>query len=110
MLGKSYLWWFGWEPRITVTNLDLIKQVLPNKDHAFANSQLQLKFSTPIIGKGLVKTDGKQWALHRRIVSPAFHHEKLKVNKTLQMFLTNVSKKDFKTIMNYQNIEKTLIF
>ncbi len=79
MPGKSYLWWFGWEPRITITNLDLIKQVLPNKDHAFANSQLQLKFSTPIIGKGLVTTDGEEWALHRRIVSPAFHHDKLKV-------------------------------
>jgi cytokinin trans-hydroxylase len=76
--GKSYLWWFGWEPRITITDLDLIKQVLPNKDHAFTKSQMMLKFIMPVIGKGLVTTDGEEWALHRRIVNPAFHHEKLK--------------------------------
>ncbi len=79
MLGKNYLWWFGWEPRITITNFDLIKQVLPNKEHAFTNSELKLRFSTPIIGKGLVTTDGKEWALHHQIVSPVFHHEKFKV-------------------------------
>ncbi|CAM6039494.1 unnamed protein product [Sphagnum compactum] len=76
--GKSYLWWFGWEPRITITDLNLIKQVLPNKDHAFTKSQMMLKFSMPVIGKGLVTTDGEEWALHRRIVNPAFHHDKLK--------------------------------
>ncbi|CAK9209033.1 unnamed protein product [Sphagnum troendelagicum] len=76
--GKTYLWWFGSEPRITITNLDLIKQVLPNKDHAFGTSQLQIRFSTAIIGKGLVTTDGEEWALRRQIVSPAFHHEKVK--------------------------------
>jgi len=76
--GKTYLWWFGSEPRITITNLDLIKQVLPNKDHAFGTSQLEIRFSAPIIGKGLVTTDGEEWALHRQVVSPAFHHEKLK--------------------------------
>ncbi|CAN5960418.1 unnamed protein product [Sphagnum jensenii] len=75
---KSYLWWLGWEPRITITDLDLIKQVLPNKDHAFTKSQMMLKFMMPVIGKGLVTTDGEEWALHRRIVNPAFHHEKLK--------------------------------
>ncbi|KAH8940043.1 hypothetical protein BDL97_15G067200 [Sphagnum fallax] len=76
--GKSYLWWFGWEPRITITDVNLIKQVLPNKDHAFTKSQMMLKYSMPVIGKGLVTTDGEEWALHRRIVNPAFHHEKLK--------------------------------
>ncbi len=61
-----------------------------------------LKNTMPIIGKGLVTTDGEEWAFHRRIVNPAFHHEKLKVQtKTkLQMPLTNLLKKYFKIIMN----------
>jgi cytochrome P450 len=64
---------------MTITDLNLIKQVLPNKEHAFTKSQMMLKFTVPVIGKGLVTTDGEEWALHRRIVNPAFHHEKLKV-------------------------------
>ncbi|CAM6042203.1 unnamed protein product [Sphagnum compactum] len=65
-------------PRITIPDLDLIKQVLTNKDHLFAKSPLAVRSSKPIIGKGLVTTDGEEWALHCRIVNPAFHHEKLK--------------------------------
>jgi cytochrome P450 len=33
----------------------------------------------PVIGKGLVTTDGEESALHRQIVNLAFHHERLKV-------------------------------
>ncbi|KAH8939641.1 hypothetical protein BDL97_15G045900 [Sphagnum fallax] len=76
--GKSYLWWFGWEPRMTITDLDLIKQVLTNKDHVFTKSQIMVRSTKPVIGKGLVTTNGEEWALHRRIVNPAFHHENLK--------------------------------
>jgi cytochrome P450 len=102
MPGKSYLWWFGWEPRITITDLDLIKQVLTNKDHVFTKSQIVVRSIKPVIGKGLVTTDGEEWALHRRIVNPAFHHENLKVQTktTLQMFSTNLWKEYFRTIMN----------
>jgi cytochrome P450 len=102
MPGKSYLWWFGWEPSITITDLDLIKQVLTNKDHVFTKSQIVVGSLKPVIGKGLVTTDGEEWALHRRIVNPAFHHENLKVQTetTLQMFATKLWKEYFRTIMN----------
>ncbi len=102
MPRKSYLWWFGWEPRITITDLDLIKQVLTNKDHVFTKSQIMVRSTKPVIGKGLVTTNGEEWALHRRIVNPAFHHENLKVQTktTLQMFLTNLWKEYLRIIMN----------
>jgi cytochrome P450 len=64
---------------ITIPDLDIIKQVLTNKDHLFTKFPLAVRSSKPVIGKGLVTTDGEEWALHRRIVNPAFHHEKLKV-------------------------------
>jgi cytochrome P450 len=56
-----------------------------------------VRFTKPIIGKGLVTTDGKEWAFHHRIINHAFHHEDLKVQTktTLQMFSTNLWKKYF---------------
>jgi hypothetical protein len=71
---------------------------------------MMLKSTMPVIGKGLVTTDGEEWALHRRIVNPAFHHEKLKVQTktTLRMPLTNLLKKYFKIFMN-KSMEKQLI-
>jgi cytochrome P450 len=37
------------------------------------------RFVIEVLGKGLVTTPGEEWALHRQIVNPAFHQEKLKV-------------------------------
>jgi cytokinin trans-hydroxylase len=94
MLRKSYSWWFGLEPRITIINFDLIKQVLTNKEQLFTKSQLVVKSSMPIIGKGLVTIDGEEWAFYCQIVNPTFHHEKVKVptKTTLQIPLTNLYK------------------
>jgi PHYB activation tagged suppressor 1 len=78
MPGKSYLWWFGSEARITITDLDLIKEVL-TKIHVFEKSQMLTRFARELFGKGVLTTDGEEWALHRRIVNPSFHQEKLKV-------------------------------
>jgi len=76
--GKSYLWWFGWEARITITDPDLIKEVL-TKIHVFEKSQMFTRFAREVVGKGVITTDGEEWALHRRIVNPSFHQEKLKM-------------------------------
>jgi cytochrome P450 len=71
------MWWFGWQATIRIANLDLIKQVLA-KD-VFTMPQIQSKFLSELMGKGLITTKGEEWALHRQIVNLAFHQEKLKV-------------------------------
>jgi hypothetical protein len=74
--GKMHMWWSGWQATIRIANLDLIKQVLA-KD-VFTMPQIQFQFASVLMGKGLITTEGEEWALHRQIVNPAFHQEKLK--------------------------------
>jgi hypothetical protein len=58
--------WFGPIPRVMIPDPELVKEVLSNKfGHLLAN--------------GVVNHDGEKWAKHRRILNPAFHHEKIKV-------------------------------
>jgi cytochrome P450 len=45
----------------------------------YSKSEIQNRFVIEVLGKGLVTTTGEEWALHRQIVNPAFHQEKLKV-------------------------------
>jgi cytokinin trans-hydroxylase len=75
--GKMHMSWFGWQPIIRIANLDLIKQVLAKDE--FIAPQIQAIFLNDLLGKGLITTEGEEWALHRQVVSPAFHQEKLKV-------------------------------
>lgn len=75
--GKVSFTWFGPYPRITISDPELVRQVLANKFGHFDKTKLA-RLARVLIG-GLAVLDGEEWAKHRRIMNPAFHAEKLKV-------------------------------
>lgn len=79
--GKRFLFWWGTEPRLTVTEPELIKEIVSSKFGFFEKSTLQQKMGQGLLGKGLVLAQGQDWANQRRVVGPAFHTDKLKVSK-----------------------------
>ncbi|XP_021718983.1 cytochrome P450 CYP72A219-like [Chenopodium quinoa] len=74
--GQDYFIWAGATPMINISNPELIREALTNmKD--FHKPRLN-----PIVDKlfpGFVNYEGDKWATHRKIISPAFHMEKLKL-------------------------------
>ena len=75
--GKMPLTWVGTRPRIFILDGELIREILSNK-----SGQLEQVKINPIVRfliTGLVTHEGEKWVTHRRIISPAFHLEKLKV-------------------------------
>lgn len=76
--GEPFLFWFGPEPRICVSHPELIKQVLANKFGFYPKIDPPPNV-TSLLGKGLVLVEGTEWVRHRRVVSPAFHMDKLKI-------------------------------
>ncbi|KAK7397058.1 hypothetical protein VNO78_18225 [Psophocarpus tetragonolobus] len=73
--GKNSFIWFGRKPRVIITEPELIKDVL-NKMHDFPKPDTNP--FVKLIATGLVNHEGEKWNKHRRIISPAFHLEKLK--------------------------------
>eukprot|EP00249_Psilotum_nudum_P024036 c29068_g1_i2 orf=133-1395(+) len=72
LYGKPLLYWFGSKPRLIVSEPELIKEILSNKFGHYSKTKSRPD-SGDLIGKGLVVLDGKKWAEHRRMVSPAFN-------------------------------------
>ncbi|KAL4577851.1 hypothetical protein LXL04_013965 [Taraxacum kok-saghyz] len=73
--GANFITWAGWEPRVTIMDPELIKEVF-----AKSNDFKKMK-PTPVtkfIATGLLTYEGDQWAKHRKLINPAFHMEKLK--------------------------------
>lgn len=90
--GKSFVFWWGAEPRLAVYELEQIKDLLSSKNvHSLGRSKQQREGVMHFIGKGLLMANGDAWTHQRRVVAPAFHASKLKhqvdymVNCTLEM-------------------------
>ncbi|KAI4320992.1 hypothetical protein MLD38_034419 [Melastoma candidum] len=75
--GKTFVYWFGSRPRMAISDPDMIKEVLINRNGSFGkigfNPQAKVLF-----GQGLVGLQGKEWAVHRRIANQAFAVERVK--------------------------------
>ncbi|CAN4122812.1 unnamed protein product [Withania somnifera] len=75
MYGKTFLWWFGSTPRLSISNPDMIKGLFMNK----AVDKIEFNpLSKMLFGQGLVGLKGEQWALHRRVANQAFTMEIVK--------------------------------
>ena len=74
--GKISLSWLGTSPRLIIMDPTLIKEVLLNKQGHFHLPPLNPLIL--ILTKGLTTLHGEKWAMHRKIINPAFHLEKLK--------------------------------
>ena len=70
--------WFGTTPRITVTDPQLAREVMSNKDGNFLKTKIITRVAKLLFG-GVAILDAEKWVKHRRILNPAFHAEKLKV-------------------------------
>ncbi|KAL5653763.1 hypothetical protein ACJX0J_033082, partial [Zea mays] len=74
---KNSVTWFGPMPTVTLTEPELVRQVLSNKFGHF--EKVNFGQLTRLLHNGLSSHEGDKWAKHRRIIKPAFHLEKLKL-------------------------------
>uniref|UniRef100_A0A1D1XX89 Cytochrome P450 734A6 n=1 Tax=Anthurium amnicola TaxID=1678845 RepID=A0A1D1XX89_9ARAE len=76
--GSTFLLWFGPTARLTVADPDLIREIFVSRSQFFDRYE-----SHPLVrqleGEGLVSLRGEKWAHHRKVITPTFHMENLKL-------------------------------
>ncbi|KAK1273194.1 Cytochrome P450 [Acorus gramineus] len=75
--GKIFLSWHGPKAQLFVNDMELVKEILSNKDGAYAK-QKSREYVRKLLGDGLATTEGKKWVRLRKLANRAFHAESLK--------------------------------
>ncbi|GMH03644.1 hypothetical protein Nepgr_005483 [Nepenthes gracilis] len=76
--GATYLIWFGPNPRLTVSDPVLIREILSTSSEFYEKYE-----SHPVVrkleGNGLISLKGEKWAHRRKTIAPIFHMENLRL-------------------------------
>ncbi|KAF8111997.1 hypothetical protein N665_0069s0024 [Sinapis alba] len=76
--GKRFIVWNGTDPRLCLTETELIKELLMKHNGVTGRSWLQQEGSKNFIGRGLLMANGQDWHHQRHLAAPAFTGERLK--------------------------------
>ncbi|KAG2702539.1 hypothetical protein I3760_06G094600 [Carya illinoinensis] len=76
LYGKNYLQCHGNKAQLVITEPDLIKEILYNRERVYPKEEATDSVKK-LLGDGLVTFEGEKWANMRKLANYAFHAERL---------------------------------
>ncbi|XP_061995016.1 cytochrome P450 CYP749A22-like [Rosa rugosa] len=74
--GKNFLQWYGPKPVLVITEPELCKEILNNKEGVYPKSKPS-EFLKKLTGDSISMTEGEKWAKLRKVSNHSFHGESL---------------------------------
>lgn len=78
-VGENCFTWIGRIPMIQIMDPELIREILTHPSKFVKNFVVYNPIAKFLL-TGIGSYEGEKWSRHRRIISPAFALDKLKVN------------------------------
>ncbi|XAR65311.1 11-oxo-beta-amyrin 30-oxidase [Bertholletia excelsa] len=75
--GKNFLTWYGPKPQLIITESELAKEILSNREKTYSKIKTE-GFAKKLLGDGLVTSEGEKWVKLRKLANHAFRAESLK--------------------------------
>ncbi|CAL5354966.1 unnamed protein product [Camellia sinensis] len=75
--GTNFLNWHGPQAQLFVTEPELIKEILNNKEGAYPKMDME-GYAKKLLGEALITNEGEKWAKIRKLANYTFHAESLK--------------------------------
>ncbi|KAJ4823837.1 hypothetical protein Tsubulata_017990 [Turnera subulata] len=77
LYGLNFLNWYGSKAQLVVSEPELVKEVMNNKDGAILKAMIQ-DYADKLLGNGLFASQGEKWMKMRKLANHTFHADSLK--------------------------------
>lgn len=77
--GRNFINWHGPEAQLFVTEPELIKEILNNKEDAYPKMEME-GYAKKLLGDAIITNEGEKWAKIRKLANHTFHANSLKVS------------------------------
>lgn len=77
--GGMYTFSAGSQQHLFVNRPELMKELKMHKSLDLGKPEYLSKALEPMLGNGIIKANGQQWAHQRRLIAPEFFPHKVKV-------------------------------
>lgn len=78
LTGMNFLNWHGSQAQLFVTEPELIKEILMNREGFYPKMEME-GHAKNLLGESLITNEGEKWAKIRKLANHTFHAESLKV-------------------------------
>ncbi|KAL8227716.1 hypothetical protein R6Q57_015300 [Mikania cordata] len=75
--GMNFINWHGSEAQLFVTEPELVKEVLSNREGGYPKMDM-VGYAKKLLGESLITNEGEKWAKVRKLANHTFHAESLK--------------------------------
>ncbi|KAB5512017.1 hypothetical protein DKX38_029045 [Salix brachista] len=75
--GMNFLQWYGPQAQLIITEPELVKKILSNKDRSYPKTKVSSEIKK-LLGDGIVLSEGEKWVKLRKLANHAFHGESVK--------------------------------
>lgn len=75
--GTNFLYWHGSNARLFISDLELVKEILMNREGLFPKMDME-GYLKKVLGEALVTNEGEKWEKIRKLANHTFHSESLK--------------------------------
>ena len=75
--GDIFSFRFMFFPGLLVNHPDYIRHVLQENHRAYSKRHFDYAILRPVLGEGLLTSDGDFWLRQRRLIQPAFHRQRV---------------------------------
>ena len=75
--GDIFSFRFMFFPGLLVNHPDHIRHVLQDNHRAYSKQHFDYAILRPVLGEGLLTSDGEYWLRQRRLIQPAFHRQRI---------------------------------